>query len=381
MNEMAFRVTSNDGTTIAYDREGSGPAVILVGGALDEGWRTLPWRQLSPSTSRSTTMPASGTRRERLHRAVRRGKEIEDLDALIAEAGGSAHLFGGVLGGALALEAAAAGSAIDTIAVWEVPYVVGDDIRPRFEEYIADTRRAFDAGRDEEVLELFMRVTGASDDNIAARKGRQADGALGAFGRPRAHAGPRQRLPQSLPIAGRSTGNGHPTGPGHHRRADHGPLYGRPAPGLLRPSSRRACRPITPRSTGDPRGADHVVDPQTVGLPLLRFFSTGTLRGPRGVAWEYRLGTAQRDPGPHAGSTHSHVGTLTIRSAATSGLARMLGGGRRRGNAARSGRAPQARPRAPVASTHRSPIHPGCHRCSNSSTSRQPRRHADPACR
>ena len=37
MNEMAFRVTSNDGTTIAYDREGSGPAVILVGGALDEG--------------------------------------------------------------------------------------------------------------------------------------------------------------------------------------------------------------------------------------------------------------------------------------------------------------------------------------------------------
>ena len=96
--------------------------------------------------------------------------EIEDLDALIAEAGGSAHLFGASSGGALALEAAAAGSAIDTIAVWEVPYAVGDDIRPRFEEYVADTRRAFDAGRDEEVLELFMRMTGASDDNIAARK-------------------------------------------------------------------------------------------------------------------------------------------------------------------------------------------------------------------
>ena len=65
-------------------------------------------------------------------------REIEDLDALIAEAGGSAHLFGASSGGALALEAAAAGSAIDTIAVWEVPYAVGDDIRPRFEEYIAD---------------------------------------------------------------------------------------------------------------------------------------------------------------------------------------------------------------------------------------------------
>ena len=37
MNEMAFRVTSNDGTTIAYYRKGSGPAVILVGGGLDDG--------------------------------------------------------------------------------------------------------------------------------------------------------------------------------------------------------------------------------------------------------------------------------------------------------------------------------------------------------
>jgi len=170
MNEMAFRVTSNDGTTIAYDRKGSGPAVVLVGGAQDDGAENAP---LIPALAEHFTV----------YNYARRGRgasgftepyaverEIEDLDALIAEAGGSAHLFGASSGGALALEAAAAGSAIDTIAVWEVPYAVGDDIRPRFEEYVADTRRAFDAGRDEEVLELFMRMTGASDDNIAARK-------------------------------------------------------------------------------------------------------------------------------------------------------------------------------------------------------------------
>ena len=96
-------------------------------------------------------------------------EEIEDLDALIAEAGGSAHLFGASSGGALALEAAAAGSAIDTIAVWEVPYAVGDDIRPRFEVHRGHPtrlrRRARRGGS-----RLFMRVTGASDDNIAARK-------------------------------------------------------------------------------------------------------------------------------------------------------------------------------------------------------------------
>ena len=42
MNEMDFRVTSNDGTTIAYDRKGSGPAVVLVGGALDDGAENAP---------------------------------------------------------------------------------------------------------------------------------------------------------------------------------------------------------------------------------------------------------------------------------------------------------------------------------------------------
>ena len=53
MNEMAFRVTSNDGTTIAYDREGSGPAVILVGGALDEGVENAP---LAPALAEHFTV-------------------------------------------------------------------------------------------------------------------------------------------------------------------------------------------------------------------------------------------------------------------------------------------------------------------------------------
>src|SRR5215217_3359647 len=121
MNEMAFRVTSNDGTTIAYDRKGSGPAVVLLGGAQDDGAENAP---LIPALAEHFTV----------YNYARRGRgasgftepyaverEIEDLDALIAEAGGSAHVFGASSGGALALEAAAAGSAIDTIAVWEVP--------------------------------------------------------------------------------------------------------------------------------------------------------------------------------------------------------------------------------------------------------------------
>lgn len=79
-------------------------------------------------------------------------------------------MYGASSGGALALEAAAAGSAIDKIAVWDVPYVIGDDLWPRFNQYLTDTHEAYKAGRDEEMLELFMRLTGGPDADIAAGK-------------------------------------------------------------------------------------------------------------------------------------------------------------------------------------------------------------------
>ena len=62
MNEMAFRVTSNDGTTIAYDRK---EAVRLSSWWAAHSTRVenAPWRQLSPSTSRSTTMPVGDAAR------------------------------------------------------------------------------------------------------------------------------------------------------------------------------------------------------------------------------------------------------------------------------------------------------------------------------
>jgi pimeloyl-ACP methyl ester carboxylesterase len=168
MNQMTSRVTSADGTTIAYHRQGAGPAVILVGGSLDDGAENAP---LVPVLAEHFTVynyarRGRGGSGDTPPYAVRR--EIEDLDALIAAAGGSAHLYGVSSGGALALEAAAAGSAVDKLAVYEVPYAIGDDLRPRFERYIAETQRAYDEGRRDDMLELFMRVTGASDEVITA---------------------------------------------------------------------------------------------------------------------------------------------------------------------------------------------------------------------
>ena len=165
------RVTSKDGTFIAYVREGRGPAVVLVGGAIDDGSENAP---LVPELADSFTV----------YNYVRRGRgesgdtppyaverEIEDLEALVAEAGGLAHVFGASSGGGLALEAALAGVAFDRLAVYEVPYNMDRDGPhwnqgdvPEVEELLAEGRRG-------DVVEFFMRTVGSSEEDIAGAKG------------------------------------------------------------------------------------------------------------------------------------------------------------------------------------------------------------------
>ena len=150
-------VTSSDGTRIAYDRQGDGPALILVGGGLDDGSENVP---LAAELARSFTVfnyarRGRGDSGDTQPYALER--EIEDLEALVAEAGGSAHAYGVSSGGALALEAAAAGVAFERLAVYEVPYSIGEDAVRRWREYTEQL-----AGADgDEAIELFMRLAGS----------------------------------------------------------------------------------------------------------------------------------------------------------------------------------------------------------------------------
>jgi alpha-beta hydrolase superfamily lysophospholipase len=100
------RVTSKDGTSIAYERQGSGPAVILVTGGLDDGSENAPLAaELAEHFSvYNYNRRGRGDSGDTPPYAVER--EIEDIEALVAEAGGSAHLYGVSTGAALALEAA-----------------------------------------------------------------------------------------------------------------------------------------------------------------------------------------------------------------------------------------------------------------------------------
>lgn len=116
--------TSTDGTSIAYDRSGQGPAVVLIGGGPAErsanaGLAVLLAEQLTVYNydrrgrgESSTTDPYHPDR------------EFDDLAAVITAAGGTAAVYGSSGAGIIALDAAARGLAINAVAVWEPPYDV-----------------------------------------------------------------------------------------------------------------------------------------------------------------------------------------------------------------------------------------------------------------
>jgi len=119
------QITSKDGTVIDYERSGQGPALILVDGAMcsrDFG----PMPKLAPLLAPHFSVYAydrrgRGKSGDTLPYSPQR--EVEDIAALIQEAGGSASLVGLSSGGALALEAAASGLPIDKVVTYEPPYV------------------------------------------------------------------------------------------------------------------------------------------------------------------------------------------------------------------------------------------------------------------
>ncbi|BCB87183.1 alpha/beta fold hydrolase [Phytohabitans suffuscus] len=150
-------VASADGTPIAYESTGDGPPVVLVGGAFND--RTTVSALAATLAPRVTAIAYdrrgrgdSGDNADAF--AVER--EIEDLAALIAAAGGRASLFGHSSGGVLALEAAAQGLPVERLAVYEAPFVV-DGLRPLPAEGTAERVRALIAEeRRDDAVCLFL---------------------------------------------------------------------------------------------------------------------------------------------------------------------------------------------------------------------------------
>jgi pimeloyl-ACP methyl ester carboxylesterase len=163
-------VTSADGTRIAYEVRGSGPALVLVDGALCQ--RSLgPARPLAEQLATSFTVYAYDRRGRGEsgpgETAYDVEREVEDLTAVIEAAGGHAHVFGASSGAALALVAARSGVPIDRLALYEAPFIVDDTHAPNDPELPARLRALVEQGRRGDAVRLFMRTVGAPGPMIA----------------------------------------------------------------------------------------------------------------------------------------------------------------------------------------------------------------------
>jgi pimeloyl-ACP methyl ester carboxylesterase len=149
-------VRSADGTTIAFDRSGDGPALVLVVGAFNDRRTKAGLGALLAArfTVYSYDRRGRGDSGDTAPYAVER--EIEDLAAVIAAAGGSARVFGHSSGAVLALDAAAIGLDIDRLAVFEPPAAVSDGTAAPPGDLADRVRIAVVAGRRGEAARLFL---------------------------------------------------------------------------------------------------------------------------------------------------------------------------------------------------------------------------------
>jgi pimeloyl-ACP methyl ester carboxylesterase len=155
---MAQYVQTADGVRIAYDREGGGQPLILIGGAGQ-------FRQVDPVTSALTTeLAARGfdvVHYDRPGRGDSGGEppftlagEVAAIRALVEVVGGRAALYGSSSGGAIALAAAARIPGVTQLVLWEVP--LGEEGGSDGAKFLAGIRTIVESGDREETLRQFM---------------------------------------------------------------------------------------------------------------------------------------------------------------------------------------------------------------------------------
>jgi pimeloyl-ACP methyl ester carboxylesterase len=164
------KVISTDGTEIAFERSGSGPALIIVGGSLADHQFYVP---LANGLSRHFTVytydrRGRGQSGDTSPYAVER--EVEDLAALVEHAREPVFVYGHSAGSALALRAAASGLGIAKLVLADPPFTPHSDndevAKAEFTEEAARLQELHDKGDYRASVKLFLGGMGVVDEDV-----------------------------------------------------------------------------------------------------------------------------------------------------------------------------------------------------------------------
>lgn len=153
------QVKSADGTRIAFEKLGSGPPLILLGGAFcDHRARAAGLPLARPLASAFTVfcVDRRGRNESTDTAPYAPAREVEDVAALVQAAGGTAYVYGHSSGATLALESALAGLPITRLALYEPPLVLAASRETLPADFPRQLAELANAGRRADAAELFL---------------------------------------------------------------------------------------------------------------------------------------------------------------------------------------------------------------------------------
>jgi pimeloyl-ACP methyl ester carboxylesterase len=260
---MDKKTVSRDGTPLAYESTGQGPAVILVSGAMSTGGTVAPLAVPLSDRFRVLVYDRRGRGASGDTAPYAVAREVEDLAALIEAAGGEASLYGISSGGALVLEAAACGLPVRRVAVYETPFAdFSEHGAKERAEYTESLTAALAQGRRGDAVELFLRLTGMPDGMIqGARRspmwpGMEAVAPTLAYDNAVLGDGllPRDRLAAiTVPVLA---------------------VAGSASPDWMREATKAVAEAVPHGSYRSLEGQTHMVDPNALAPVLAEFFTT-----------------------------------------------------------------------------------------------------------
>ncbi len=167
----ALFVTSDDGTRIAYETAGQGPAVIVVLGALNSRKSGVKLAKLLSSRFTVVNYDRRGRGDSTDTAPYAPQREVEDVAALIGAVGEPARLYGHSSGCAVVLQAAVAlGEQVQKIAIYEAPYAVDAAGREAASEYYRTLVPLLKSGHNGDAVALFVRSVGVSEKQVEAMR-------------------------------------------------------------------------------------------------------------------------------------------------------------------------------------------------------------------